>query len=166
MAIVSAFLLGMPLAAVPQISAHLRALLLVKPDERAASREQPVAEAADEGNSTEHGTMVTLLASDRLQTPLVPSNPDSLAATIESLKAQFVEAGVSYMVLERIGTESAKYRFRLDLPVAEGSVYRKRFQVVDDAPDEAMRRAWTELQQWRVAGREPTHRERPTVILR
>lgn len=89
-----------------------------------------------------------------------------MAATIEALKAQFVEAGVSYMVLEQIESDSTKYRFQFELPVAEGSAYRKRFQVFDDAPDEAMRQALMELHQWRIADREPAHLERPTVILR
>ena len=70
------------------------------------------------------------------------------------------------MVLEQIGTDATKYRFQFDVPVAAGSAYKKRFQVIDDAPDEAMRLALTELHQWRVAAREPAHLERPTVILR
>jgi hypothetical protein len=174
MAIVLAFLLGMPLIAVPQISAQLQGLLLaaqreLRPLESVAntrpSTPQPD-ETADVSVLAERGTTGTTLASDRSQPPFFQPNPDGSAATIEELKAQLVEAGVSYMVLERIGTDSARYKFRFDVPVAAGSAYRKRFQVVDDAPDEAMRRALAELQRWRVAGREPAHLERPTVILR
>ena len=174
MAIVAAFLLGMPLVAVPQISEQLQGLLIaaqreLRPPESApnpqTSKPQPD-QAADEGVSAERGTTVTTLASDRSEPPFIHPNPEGLAVAIEALKAQFVEAGVSYMVLERIETDSVRYRFRFDVPVAAGSAYRKRFQVVDDTPDEAMRQALTDLRRWRVAGREPAHLERPTVILR
>ncbi len=169
MAIVLAFLLGMPLVAVPQIAEHLQGLLRATSREPAANHQPSVVEterAAYESESAELVTTVTMLASDRPQLPPIRPNPEALTAVIEALKAQFVEAGVSYMLLEQIGADSVTYRFQFDLPVAAGSAYRKRFQVVDDAPDEAMRRALAELRQWRVASREPAHLERPTVILR
>jgi hypothetical protein len=169
MAIVLAFLLGMPLVAIPQISEHLQEWLHAKPREQAANHRPSALEAeqaASERDSTELGTTATMLAADRPPLPSIQPNPKVLAATIEALKAQFVDAGVSSMVLEQIGTDSPRYRFRCDRPVATGSAYSERFQVVDDTPDEAMRRAWAELQQWRVASREPAHLERPTVILR
>lgn len=169
MTIVLAFLLGMPLVAVPQISAHLQGLLHAKPREHKANHQPSVIGAeqvAFESDSPEIGTAVTMLASDRPQPRPIRPDHESLAATIDALKAQFVEAGVSYMVLERIGTDSVEYRFQFDLPVVAESAYRKRFQVVNAAPDEAMRQAWRELQQWRIASREPAHLERPTVILR
>jgi hypothetical protein len=160
MAIVLAFLLGMPLVAIPQISERLQELLHAKPREQTANH-QPSAPETEQAATT-----LTTLAADRPSPPSILPNPEVLAATIEALKLQFVEAGVSYMVLEQIGDDFPRYRFRCDLPVATGSAYKERFEVVDDAPDEAMRRAWAELQQRRVASREPAHLERPTVILR
>ena len=106
-----------------------------------------------------------MLASDREVADALP-NPKNLTTTIESLKAQFMDAGVTYMLLERIGSDSVKYRFQFDVPVAGGSAYRKRFQVIDEAPDVAMRTALLELQQWRLSAREPDHLKRPTVLLR
>jgi hypothetical protein len=138
----------------------LQELLHAKPREQAAYHQSSALDAE------QAATTVTTLAADRPPPPSVQPNSEVLTATIEALKAQFVEAGVSYMVLEQIGTDSPKYRFRCELPVAAGSAYRKRIQVVDADPDEAMRRAWAELQEWRVASREPAHLERPTVILR
>ncbi len=169
MVVVLVFLLGMPLVAVPQISECLRAMLVRTPFEQTAHLKQPASPSdplADGLDQAELATTVTMLASDRSPPPLARRNSVPLAETIETLKAQFVEAGVSYMVLEQIGSDSEKYRFQFELPVAAGSAYMKRFQVVDDAPDEAMRLALSELQQWRVADREPAHLERPTVILR
>ncbi|HUG69373.1 MAG TPA: hypothetical protein VMM76_16600 [Pirellulaceae bacterium] len=162
------FLLGMPFAAVPQVSEYLRGMLVTKPYARAVHHEPSGSPSnrTEDANASELVTTVTVLASDRSPPPPATRNPDTIAATIEALKAQFVEAGVSYMVLEQIGSDSTKYRFQFELPVAAGSAYRKRFQVFDDAPDEAMRQALTELHQWRVADREPAHLERPTVILR
>ncbi|MCA9146582.1 MAG: hypothetical protein H6821_14790 [Planctomycetaceae bacterium] len=166
--IVLAFLLGMPLIAVPQISEQLRGMWRGEPRgpiERGQEFEEQIA-ASDELDPPELDTAVTMLASDRSPSATAEPNPASLTTTIEALKAQFVEAGVTYMVLEQIGTDATKYRFQFDVPVAAGSAYKKRFQVIDDAPDEAMRLALTELHQWRVAAREPAHLERPTVILR
>ncbi|MEO8494532.1 MAG: hypothetical protein ABI614_05655 [Planctomycetota bacterium] len=168
MTIVLAFLLGMPLLAIPQISGQLPGLLRAKPQEL-VDRQQiapPFGQAADEIDMSEAGTTVTMLASTRSQPSLVPRNPDALAAAIEELKTQFVAAGVTYMLLEQIGTDSVTYRFQFDVPVAAGSAYRERFQVIDEAPDAAMRQALTELQEWRGASREPAHLERPRVILR
>lgn len=173
MVVVLVFLLGMPFAAVPQVSEYLRGMLVTKPYARAVHHEssgspsnRTEASRTEDANPSELVTTVTVLASDRSPPPPATRNPDTIAASIEALKAQFVEAGVSYMVLEQIGSDSTKYRFQFELPVAAGSAYRKRFQVFDDAPDEAMRQALTELHQWRVADREPAHLERPTVILR
>lgn len=168
MVVVLVFLLGMPFAAVPQVSEYLRGMLVTKPYARAVHHEPSGSPSnrTEDANASELVTTVTVLASDRSPPPPATRNPDTIAATIEALKAQFVEAGVSYMVLEQIGSDSTKYRFQFELPVAAGSAYRKRFQVFDDAPDEAMRQALTELHQWRVADREPAHLERPTVILR
>ena len=174
MSIVLAFLLGMPLVAVPQISARLKELLgsagrELRPSELATNLQASASrldQAAEASVTAQRGTTVTMLASDRPPTPSLQPNPAEVASAIEALKAQFVEAGVSYMVLERVGTDSTQYRFRFDMPVAAGSAYRKRFQVVQDAPDEAMRQALAELRRWRVASREPAYLERPTVILR
>ncbi|MBI2479473.1 MAG: hypothetical protein HYV60_12825 [Planctomycetia bacterium] len=169
MAVVLVFLLGMPLVDVPQIAEHLRGMLITKPTLQAmheAHLHSPSGEQVDAIDPTELATAVTMLASDRSPPPTASRNPAALSVTIETLKAQFVSAGVSYMILERIGPDSAQYRFQFDVPVAAGSAYRKRFQVIDDAPDAAMRRALAELHQWRVADREPAHLERPTVMLR
>lgn len=168
MVVVLAFLLGMPLIAVPQISEQLRGMWLgepLGPFESDQQSEEKIA-GSDELDPPGLDTAVTMLASDRSPAATTQPNPASLSTTIEVLKAQFVEAGVTYMVLEQIGPDSTKYRFQFDVPVAAGSAYKKRFQVIDDAPDEAMRLALTELRQWRVAAREPAHLERPTVILR
>ena len=174
MGTVLAFLLGMPLVAVPKISAQLQGLFIatqreLRPPELVIDPQPSTSHAdrtVEEQVLVERGTTVTTLASDRSRPPSIPPIPDDSSLTIEELKAELVEAGVSYMVLERIGTDSARYRFRFDIPLAAGSAYRKRFQVVGDAPDEAMRRALSELRGWRVAGRAPAHLERPTVILR
>ncbi|MBC8355675.1 MAG: hypothetical protein H8E66_27165 [Planctomycetes bacterium] len=169
MAVVLAFLIGMPLVAVPQVSEHLRGISRTTGGGDAISHQQSVPQPlqTDDANKLdERDATITTLAADRIQLPSIPPNTADVTATIEELKAELVEAGVSYMVLEKIGIDSAKYRFRIDLPVAEGSAYRKRFQVIDDAPDGAMRRALAELQQWQVASRKPAGLNRPTVILR
>jgi hypothetical protein len=169
MMVVLAFLLGMPVAAVPQISEHLRGMRVWQPFEKQVHHDQAGSSSyqrLDGHDLAEPATTVTMLASDRSPPPLAARNPDVMATTIEALKAQFVEAGVSYMILEQVGSESVKYRFQFELPVTAGSAYKRRFQVIDDDPDEAMRLALAELQQWRVADLEPAHLERPTVILR
>ena len=167
--VVLAFLLGMPVAAVPQISAHLCGMRVWEPFKQVVHRDQTGSSSSKRSGGRDSGelaTTVTMLASDRSPPLLAARNPDAMATTIEALKAQFVEAGVSYMILEQVGSESAQYRVQFELPVTVGSAYKRRFLVIDDAPDEAMRLALTELQQWRVADIEPAHLERPTVILR
>jgi hypothetical protein len=168
-AIVLAFLLGMPLVAVPQFSEQLHGLLLAQHETRLANPPRSIPDPSQpvgEVTSAQRGTTITTLAADHAPHSLIGLSADGLVATIEGLKAEFVAAGVTYMALERVETGSPHYRFRFDMPVAAGSAYRRRFQVVDDAPDEAMRKALAELRQWRVAGHEPAHLERPTVILR
>jgi len=101
MAIVLAFLLGLPLVAIPQISEHLQELLHAKPRELAANHQPSplkAEQAASESDSGELGTTVTTLAADRLRPASIQPNLNDLAVTIEELKSQFVEAGVSYMV--------------------------------------------------------------------
>ena len=161
-----AFLLGMPLFAVPQVSEQLQGLLRADPREQRAEA-QNLALASEQSDPEDDPAQYgTTLAADQPPASQVTPNPDGRAAVIEALKAEFVAAGVTYMVLERVAGDSPHYRFRFDLPVATGSAYRKRFQVVDDAPDEAMRKAFRELHEWRVAMDDPAHLERPTVMLR
>lgn len=166
--VVLAFLLGMPLFAVPQVSERLTGIMrgeLALPD-LDHSRIDVYKGTADEIGAPELDTAVTMLASDRMPSPPMPPNPETLTATIQALKSEFVEAGASYMVLEKIGTTDVKYRFQFDVPVAVGSGYKKRFQVIDEAPDEAMRLALSELHQWRTAAHEPATLDRPQVFLR
>lgn len=162
------FLAGMPLVAVPQVANCLEGLFLGRVSEAPVDTglsPSRLAEGNGVGPLSNHNPIDKTLAEDVIRPAREPIS-NTLTETIEALKAEFVEAGVSYMVLENIDSESPKYSFKIDLPVAEGSAYTKRFEVIDDAPEQAMRRALAELRQWRIAGRTPAGLDRPTVILR
>ena len=162
------FLAGMPLVAVPQVANLLDGLFLGGVSEApvdTALSPYPHSEGGDVGSLSNHNPIDKTLAEDAIRLAREPI-AKSVTETIEALKAELVEAGVSYMVLENIDSETPTYSFKIDLPIAKGSAYTKRFEVIDDAPEQAMRRALAELRQWRIAGHTPAGLDRPTVILR
>lgn len=153
MAIVLVFLLGMPLLALPRVPETLRAWLW--PDEHreggaaagdAATAERPLNIIADEAPPTQ-------------------SHP--AGSELDELKARFVDLGATYMLLERVGVDGSRFRFRCNVPVVEGSGYLQRFEVVGEEPGTVMSAALRQAEEWRAAAtRSQGALARPRVRLR
>lgn len=182
MSVVLAFLLGMPILALPRVQELL--LGAQSADTRAATAagsESDPRTAVDVGGqaSSAAGSDNLLAATDAppdssptllLVEPAQPSAPvapraETGASEIEQLRQRFEQLGATYLALERVGVDGARFRFTCNLPLRAGSPYQQRFQGVSADPATAMRRVLADVERWSVAGGAQTL-GRPRVKLR
>jgi hypothetical protein len=115
-----------------------------------------------------HDLIRSFAARETIVAPAVQRQlPDDEPAhgEIAGLKEHLVRLGATYMVLERIGVDDVRFRFTCNVPVRGGSPYMKQFQAIDANPVTAMRSLLSDVERWRVAGRQP-ELGRPQVKLR
>ena len=168
MAVVLAFLMGMPLLALPRVQQAVGEIL---------APEDPALEQAIDDSS-----QIELRTSDP-EDPVVKREPiESLAelqlvggnlptevaqpSEVEQRKQRLIDLGATYMVLEKVGVDGSRYRFTCQLPVAAGSPYRRRLQAVDADPVEAMAIVQHEIETERRSASSGNRVSRPAVKLR
>jgi len=161
MGIVLAFLLGMPILALPQVqSLFLSPVRSERSEVTSAIDRQPRANTF--ASAPPHPV---LNAQPSVAETAAAPRHDPAAMDIEALQARLIELDAEQMALERVGVNQSRYRFTCNLPVRPGSAYKRRFQIVDADPAEAMRRVVAEVERWRVAT-SANQLGRPTVRLR
>jgi hypothetical protein len=168
MAVVLAFLLGMPLLALPRVQQAVGEALT--PDTQIL--DQPVQDSrqvelrtSDELDQIENQKPIGSLAELQAVGGDVSSEV-ARPSEIEQLKQQLIDLGATYMVLEKVGVDGARYRFTCQLPVAAGSPYRRKLQAIDSDPVEAMTGVLREIEAESESASGRTSLPRPAVKLR
>ena len=168
LAVVLAFLIGMPMLAVPRVQEALGEVFA--PDEEPL--EEPIDDSsqidlrpADELDQIVRQEPIESLAElevvgGDLSTDVAP------ASEIEQCKQRLIDLGATYMVLERVGVDGSRYRFTCQLPVAAGSPYRRKLYAIDADPVQAMAKVQREIETESQASSGGDRLPRPTVKLR
>ena len=168
LAVVLAFLLGMPLLALPRVQQAVGEAWA--PD--SPEPDPPIHDSheVDLRTPVEPDQVVKReTAVSRPEVQLVGedlSNEAAPPSEIEQRKQRLIELGVTYMVLEKVGVDGARYRFTCQLPVAAGSPYRRKLQAVDADPVQAMAEVQRQIEAGSAASGDGAQLPRPTVKLR
>ncbi len=81
-------------------------------------------------------------------------NADTHSATIQELQKQLRRRGVTYSLLETLGTETIQYRFHCRVAVAGNARYTRQFEANNADPLAAMQLVLGQIESWQ-SGRRP-----------